>query len=62
MKLLAEGEVLRITTVSWYKSEIARFMYEVFTADGRTYKMTTMEAEDAAVQTLGIDRAVLYGL
>ncbi len=59
VKLLAEGAVLRVTSVSWYKSEVARFMYTVYTADGRSYDMNTMAAESAAAKEFGIPASVL---
>lgn len=57
--LLAKGEVLRVTSVSWHKGELARFMYDVYTADGRTYSMNTMDAERQAAEQLGIPMSAL---
>jgi hypothetical protein len=57
--LLAEGAVLRVTSVSWYKGEVARFMYDVYTSDGRSYRMNTMSAESNAAKELGVSESVL---
>jgi hypothetical protein len=57
--MLVEGAVLRVTSVSWYKGELARFMYDVYTADGRSYSMNTMDVESAAAQELGVPESAL---
>ena len=60
--MLVKGEVLRVTSVSWYKGELVRFMYDVHTADGRSYRMNTMDAESAAAEELGVPKSALQSL
>ena len=60
--MLAEDAVLRVTSVSWYKGELVRFMYDVYTASGQRYSMNTMNAESAAARQLGVSKSELQSL
>ena len=60
-KILEEGEVLRVTTVSWFKGRVDLISMTVTTWDGRQESRSFRSWIEEMSQSLGIDKKQLDG-
>ena len=59
--MLVEGEVFRLTTLSWFKGRLEYHNEDVYTWDGRSFSSGTNEIRKKAAEELGIESARLDG-
>ena len=58
---LSEGEVLRVTSISWFKGRISWMGIDVYTSDGRSASRSLQDLEDSIAKQLDVDRKKLDG-
>ena len=61
VEMLAEGEVLRLTTLSWFKGRLESLDVTVSTWDGRRQRRSIQEWDTEIAQALAIDKKQLKG-
>ena len=59
--VLEEGEVFRLTSISWFKGRLSTMFISVYTWDGRSETRNVNQLFDDIGETLGFDPKVLEG-